>query len=325
MKISFKNYPIDIIICIIWSIILLPIALFNVENIIRIILGLPFILFIPGYILIFVLFPAKKTEKGIDIIERIALSFGLSIAIVPLIGLGLNYTHWGIRLEPILLSIFLFILILGLLAIYRWFKTNPKDRFIIHFNIEFPKSDNKIDKILTIILIISIILSISALIYVIVTPKTGEKFTEFYLLGSEGIADNYPDNLSAGQNTSIIIGVVNHEYKTINYTIEIWLINQTLQYNETSKENITIYHNMYFIDSIQTTLNHTQINIEETWKPQWEYNQTFSINKTGYYKLAFLLFTNETNNYQSNYDYKEIANEKINEAYRSTHIWIKVT
>ena len=90
MKISFTKYPADIILCMLWSLILLPTALLDVEGIIRVVLGLPFILFIPGYILVFTLFPAKKTDRGIDIIERVALSLGLSIAIVPLIGLGLN-------------------------------------------------------------------------------------------------------------------------------------------------------------------------------------------------------------------------------------------
>ncbi len=110
MRIEIKKYPVDVILCMLWSLILLPVALLNIGETVRVILGLPFILFIPGYILIFALFPARKTDRSIDIIERIALSFGLSIAVVPLIGLGLNYTPWGIRLEPILLSIFIFII-----------------------------------------------------------------------------------------------------------------------------------------------------------------------------------------------------------------------
>ena len=53
----------------------------------RIILGSTFVLFIPGFAWTFALF--KKNE--IDIIERIALSFGLSIALVPLVIFYLNY------------------------------------------------------------------------------------------------------------------------------------------------------------------------------------------------------------------------------------------
>src|SRR3972149_42796 len=68
----------------------------------RIILGLPFVLFFPGYALMAALFPRKD---DIDPIERVALSLGLSIAVVPLIGLALNYSPWGIRLDPILASL----------------------------------------------------------------------------------------------------------------------------------------------------------------------------------------------------------------------------
>ncbi|NOQ34054.1 MAG: DUF1616 domain-containing protein, partial [Methanosarcinales archaeon] len=65
------------------------------ETPVRVVLGLLLVLFLPGYSLIAALFPGKDDLDGI---ERIALSFGLSIAVVPLLGLGLNYTQYGIRL-----------------------------------------------------------------------------------------------------------------------------------------------------------------------------------------------------------------------------------
>ena len=135
MQASFTKYPIDIILCMLLSIVLLPIVLLDLNATLRIALGLPFILFIPGYILIFALFPSKKSDKGIENIERIALSFGLSIAIVPLIGLSLNYTRWGIRLEPVLFSIFLFVMVVGFVGMYRWFTLKPKQRFIVKFDL----------------------------------------------------------------------------------------------------------------------------------------------------------------------------------------------
>jgi uncharacterized membrane protein len=65
----------------------------------RVALGTPFVLFFPGYTLISALFPKKK---DLNSIERVALSLGLSLAVVPLIGLGLNYIPFGIRLQPVL-------------------------------------------------------------------------------------------------------------------------------------------------------------------------------------------------------------------------------
>jgi hypothetical protein len=67
----------------------------------RYILGSLFVLLLPGYSLIKALFPTKE----LDNIERIALSIGMSLALVPITGLLLNYTPWGIRTTPITLSL----------------------------------------------------------------------------------------------------------------------------------------------------------------------------------------------------------------------------
>lgn len=50
-----------------------------------------------------------------------ALSIGLSLALVPLVDLALNYTPWGIRLEPVIVSLTLLTLALGFLSVYRKF------------------------------------------------------------------------------------------------------------------------------------------------------------------------------------------------------------
>jgi hypothetical protein len=82
----------------------------------RYVVGGVFVLFIPGYVLIETLYP--KAEE-LDRLERFALDIGLSLAVVPLVGLILNYTPWGIRLEPILLSLSILVLILGILGVWR--------------------------------------------------------------------------------------------------------------------------------------------------------------------------------------------------------------
>jgi len=82
----------------------------------RYIFGLITILFLPGYVLIETLYPRERDLKPI---ERLALSIGLSLAILPLIGIILNYTPWGIRLEPIITSITIYIFVLTIVASYR--------------------------------------------------------------------------------------------------------------------------------------------------------------------------------------------------------------
>ena len=86
-------------------------------------LGIIFVLWLPGYTVIKALFPVhvpiKTSTENLDNIERIALSLGMSIAIVPIIGLLLNYTPWGIRLTPIVLSLFALTLVFATAAAIR--------------------------------------------------------------------------------------------------------------------------------------------------------------------------------------------------------------
>jgi uncharacterized membrane protein len=83
---------------------------------IRYMLGSLFVLFLPGYALIEALYPK---EEDLSPLERLALSIGLSLALVPLVGLILNYTPWGIRLDPILIALTILTLILLTFSTYR--------------------------------------------------------------------------------------------------------------------------------------------------------------------------------------------------------------
>jgi len=89
---------------------------------IRYILGSVYVLFLPGYSLIKTLFPTKE----IDNIERTALSIGMSLALVPLVGLLLNYTPWGIRLTPVILSLLSLTTILTVTGLQREYTQKTK-------------------------------------------------------------------------------------------------------------------------------------------------------------------------------------------------------
>ena len=89
-------------------------------------------------------------------------------------------------------------------------------------------------------MIFSILLSVAALIYVVTSPKEGEHFTEFYILGPEGKADNYTTKYALGENGTVIVGIVNHEYRPVNYTMEVRLENRSLPEN---LEQISLAHN----------------------------------------------------------------------------------
>ena len=304
---KLEKIPPDLLAAIILAIATLLFTLTPLSDLpVRIPLGLSMVLFVPGYTLIAALFPKIGDLDGI---ERTALSFGLSIAVVPLIGLGLNYTPWGIRLIPVVVSLAIFTVAMAAAAYWRRMNLPAEERFSIHFKetmnslkTEISAGDkSRLDKALTIILIATIILSIAALVYVIVTPKQGEKFTEFYILGPGKKAYDYPTSVQAGNSSTVIVGVVNHEYEQVNYTMSISL-NSTPMNNTTSKDNSRDdFRFIYPILSMNLTLPHNET---------WEKPVTYVLNHTGYsQKLEFSL-------------YKE---GNFTSSYRDLHLWVNVS
>lgn len=257
----------------------------------RIIFGLLLVLFLPGYALTAALLPSKKDLEGI---ERAFLSLGLSIAIVPLMGFGMNYTSWGIREIPVLTVLSVFTLLVCGLAYYRRNQLPETEAFgitiknsITVLKLEFlEEPSSRTDKALAALLAISILASLGSLAYVIGNPRGEEAFTEFYILGPDRVAENYPTEYTPGSSGTVIVGITNHEYRTVDYTMEIRLKNHSLPLPEDQKY-IKLGHN-----------------------ESWEEPVTFTPFVEGKnMKLEFLLF-NET--------------EK-NVPYRNTHLWINVT
>jgi uncharacterized membrane protein len=260
------------------------------ETIIRSALGLGMILFVPGYSLIAALFPG---DKDIDWIERLGLSFGLSIAVSSLVGLALNFTPWGIRLDPIVICLTLFAIVCTAVAEKRRHELKSGDQFNVdrgkvweNCKVEmFPDGEDRLDRVLTVILVLAIIATISTFAYVIMFPNHGERFTEFFILGPDG-ANNYPKYYQLGDSKPVTVGVINHEYRSATYGLVVAL-NDSIKISHLYSENFTLGDN-------------------QTWEKLIEIKPDRAGNNM---KLEFLLFM----------DGNKTA------PYRESHIWINVT
>ncbi|MDD1676158.1 MAG: DUF1616 domain-containing protein [Methanomicrobiales archaeon] len=310
---AFTPVPIDLLVIIAWtaSTVLAVYAPFLSSSPLRVIFGLPMVLFIPGYALIAALFPGKNDLDGI---ERLALSFGLSIAVVPLIGLALNYTPWGIRLDPVLASLSIFTLAMGSAAHYRRAVLTADERFVVPFRAtllslktEFlPAGSSRIDRVLSIILLIAIVAAIGATIFVIVVPKEGEHFTEFYILGQGGKAADYPSGFSTGTQQPVIIGIGNHEYRTIEYTIEVLAENRTFS----TVTNTSTLHAMVLLNRFPVTVAHNAT-VETPF--------SFTVDSPQYNSIEFLLFNGTP---PGNAVW---GDDRVNASYRDLHLWVTVS
>ena len=89
--------------------------------IIRYVMGFIYVLGLPGYSLVMLLFPVESAAKGIvkmDLLTRFGFSVVFSIAIVSIVGLALNYTI-GVTLDSLVLSLSPLTIFLATAAIYR--------------------------------------------------------------------------------------------------------------------------------------------------------------------------------------------------------------
>ncbi|MDY6864758.1 MAG: DUF1616 domain-containing protein [Halobacteriota archaeon] len=212
---------------------------------------------------------ARKNYQW-DLVWRIFISLVMGIVTVVLFRILEQLTSILLIYPPIVLALSGFTILTILFLQFRRLRASKIDLSISEKgdapldSIKMPKiPGSRIDKILTVILIISIIVAIGMTVYVIVTPKEGEKFTEFYILGMNGTASEYPTEVMAGEVAGVIIGVVNHEYSNRTYSLKV-KINETV----VGEESIYLMHN-------------------ETWEEPFE----FSLNETGEdQKLEFLLY-----------------------------------
>ena len=294
LPLALEKRPDDLIAAIAIALLLLAFIALLPESAVRTLLGLIFVLFIPGYVAVAALFPSNER---IDWIERIALSLGLSIAIVPLIGLALNYTPWGIRLEPILASLTIFVVVVSIVAYWRRMQL-PEDermRLDIEININW-KEMAFIDKALTIGIVIVLVATVSVIAYAVVNPPHGERFTQLALLDSNHMASDYP----SGSNGTVEVCIGNNEGEQTNYTLIIVLV-----------EDNNNYTSLFYLTSLPDI---AQLNLGEGIAmnlsvPDNEWNNftlSFEFDDIGEFKLRFLL-------------YKE---GEIDTPYREVYLWL---
>ena len=296
MRFGFRERPWDIIIAIAYTLASSAVlVLLSAGTLVAILL----ILFAPGYVMTAALFPAKGK---LDWIERIGFSIGLSITVVPLLGLLLNFTPWGIRFAPIIVTISLFTAGAGVVAYWRRMRLLPEQRLSATLDLAMPawQGYSFRDKGLTSALVASIVVAGGALAYVVLTPRPGQTFTEFYILGPGGNASGYPSVLNVSQPGTVIVGIADHESASVNYTVRVDLVGVRIVYNATSGFNETVVVNRTTWSTFDVTLADGQ---------NWTQPYTFRINYTGPWKVQFLLFKDG--------DYSS--------AYRELHLYVRVT
>lgn len=191
--------------------LLLPLPL------LRLPLGLMLVLFAPGYTLQATLFARKH---DLDNPARIGVSIGLSVAVLPLIAIALDQLPWGIRLWPIVSILLGWITTFSALAIARRWQVGAHDAAASPIAGRHLRSSLLFAGIAVLILVVT---GMSGITLVQTTATT-----EFFVTGAQGMAEEYPREVVAGETMQVNLGISNQEGRSLRYRVEVRSGTQTL-------------------------------------------------------------------------------------------------
>ncbi|NTW02398.1 MAG: DUF1616 domain-containing protein [Oscillochloris sp.] len=174
----------------------------------RLVLGLAYALFVPGYLICAAVFPYAD---AIASSTRIGLSFGLSVAITPIIAIGLDRLPWGITPIPITVAMMLIVVAGAAAVTYRRSSILPERIYMPGLIARRPQLGAAL---------VAMLLSL-AVILLACAPLRHHEPTEIYAVGQEGHARDYPGAVVIGQPVSLTIGVYNAERAATHYQIQV--------------------------------------------------------------------------------------------------------
>jgi uncharacterized membrane protein len=242
----------------------------------------PLAAFLPGYVIVAVLFPARGE---IDWVERILLSFALSVVTLAFVALTLSYSAFGIRFGPMVASTGSFNVAIGTFGLWRRSRLPPGERLSLKFSLSrgFWANHSVPDKALTVALVTVVVAAGAMLGYHALVSVPASDLTEFYMLGPSGAANGYPERLNVSQLGKVVLVVASSESKPANYTIQIALVGVEVRYNSTAGRNETKELNRTIRPSIGFGIPNGG-----TWQQEYD----FKIASSGLWRLEFSLFRN---------------------------------
>jgi len=217
---------------------------------VRVLVTMSTLLLVPGYVLTLAVFPAGGTvttdtrfgknilnrsaqdPAGLDTAERAALSFGLSVVVLPLLALCLAAFNVGIDATSVLTAVTAFtvpVLVAGLIRRARVPATIRYGPSLadLRSQMGFLNGPSTVDAALNVALVLVTIGAVASLGLALAMPQDGSSYTQVSLLtedlSGELSATGYPTDLSRNQTGEIVLSVTNHENVPTEYAVAVQL------------------------------------------------------------------------------------------------------
>lgn len=243
---AVRRYPLDLALVSIAAVVaVLAVRSFPADSAVRLAAAVPLVVFLPGYALTSILFPAAgeassrrattdvdRRPSGIDGFERAGVSFALSIVLTPLVAMILPLTQWGLSTRTATIAIGVAVIVLAQIGVVRRLRVPEPDQFDVSVRrllgrSRHSESDERgaFATMSSILLAAAVVGAIVALGFGIVSPSPAGGFTELGLYTTDGdgelVADDYPSELEPNESASLTVTVENQEGTDQRYTVVV--------------------------------------------------------------------------------------------------------
>ncbi len=211
------------------------------STVLRAAVGFPLLFLAPGYVIVSALFPSETPARdatgdgqflirqtvSLSDAERAALSFGLSFAVLPLLGLVIAVTPFGYTASTVVNTVAGATLLGAGIATARRLAVPPADRYRPGRRLEAARatifdagSTRRVA--INVVLVISMLLAVTTVGYAFVAPQDGEQYTSLRLLTEDDtgelVASGYPSEIEPGDAVPLVVAVENREGADEEYT-----------------------------------------------------------------------------------------------------------
>lgn len=235
-----RQYPIDLAVVSLAAVFAyVVITSLEAGSPLRLMTTIPLMLFLPGYALVSVLFPAAERDsrnapsppleqrpRGIDTIERLGLAIALSLAMVPLLVLLLPVTEWGLQATPTAAGLLVITVGFAQLGAVRRLRTPQSKRFTVAplTTLQRLRSGRSF-RASSLVLLVAIGLAVGALALAVLVPASAGGYTEMGLYSEtddgELVAGELPGEIAPGESISATVSIENQEGAEKDYTVVV--------------------------------------------------------------------------------------------------------
>jgi len=301
-ELPLRQVPTDVYVVVGLVFVIRAVVASPVDGVVQSSLIVTFVLFLPGYAFTTAVFPGDESW-GIDLVERVALSFGVSLVGVPMLLLAADPTG-GLTAGLVVDVVTVTVLVFTCIGAVRRYALPATERFEVDFRIPVHISEGvpgeraTVDGVLSVALVASMVLALGGFGYAIAAPHDRTATTGVSLLtqnGSEYTQAQYPTRPAVGEEVDLTLSIQNNEGRSIEYGVLVTLDTTTADGTVVSRIRVGEFQR------------------EVAAGEEWRRSHTVTPSVVGRHRLTYLVYIDRIPDAPSR-----------DSAYRSVHLWIDV-